>query len=54
VSWLHVAVLAAGSVGGGITVSHVAQRLPAAVVRRLVAIIAFALAGYHFWREWIG
>jgi uncharacterized protein len=54
VSWLHVAILATGSVAGGIAVSHLAQRLPAAVVRQLVAIIAFALAGYHFWREWTG
>ena len=54
VSWLHVAILATGSVAGGIAVSHLAQRLPAAVVRQLVAIIAFALAGYHFWRECTG
>lgn len=54
VSWLHVTILAAGSIVGGVVVSHLAQRLPAAVVRRLVAIIAFALAGYHFWREWSG
>jgi uncharacterized membrane protein YfcA len=52
VSWLHVAVLAAGSVVGGAAVAAVTPRLPARAVRRLVAIIAFALAGYHFWREW--
>jgi uncharacterized membrane protein YfcA len=54
VSWLHVAVLAAGSVVGGAAVAAVTPRLPARAVRRLVAIIAFALAGYHFWREWAG
>jgi uncharacterized membrane protein YfcA len=54
VSWLHVAVLAAGSVAGGMAVAALAQRLPAKAVRRLVAIIAFTLAGYHFWREWAG
>ena len=54
VSWLHVAVLAVGSIAGGLVVSHLAQRLPASVVRRLVAAIAFGLAGYHFWREWLG
>jgi uncharacterized membrane protein YfcA len=54
VSWLHVAVLAAGSVAGGAAVATVAQRLPAKAVRRLVAIIAFGLAGYHLWREWAG
>lgn len=54
VSWLQVAILAIGAIAGGYAVAHVAQRLPAALVRRLVAIIAFALAGYHFWREWTG
>ncbi|MFM1903624.1 MAG: hypothetical protein RLZZ440_1524 [Planctomycetota bacterium] len=54
VSWLHAGILAAGSIAGGIVIGHAAQRLPAAAVRRLVAIIAFALAGYHLWREWTG
>lgn len=54
VSWPHVAVLTAGSVIGGIAVTHLTRRLPARAVRRLVAIIAFALAGYHFWLEWSG
>ena len=54
VSWPLVAVLAAGSIAGGITVTRLAVRLPAPVVRRAVGIIAFALAGYHFWREWSG
>jgi uncharacterized protein len=52
--WPLVAVLAAGSIAGGITVARLAARLPAAVVRRAVGIIAFGLAGYHFWREWSG
>ncbi len=54
VSWRFVAVLAAGSVAGGIAVAALARRLPARAVRWLVAIIAFALAGYHFWSEWVG
>jgi uncharacterized membrane protein YfcA len=54
ISWPLVAVLAAGSIAGGIAVTRLAARLPAAVVRRAVGIIAFALAGYHFWREWSG
>ena len=54
VSWLHVGILAVGSIAGGMVVSHAAQRLPAVVVRRLVAIIAFVLSGYYFWREWTG
>lgn len=54
VSWVHVAILAVTSIIGGIVVAHAAQRLPAAVVRRLIAIIAFGLSGYYFWREWAG
>jgi len=54
VPWTHVAVLVVGSVIGGIAAVRLARRLPAAVVRRIVAGIAFALAGYHFWREWVG
>ena len=54
VSWPHVAVLAAGAVSGGIAAVYVARRLPARVVRRLVSLIAFVLAGYYFWREWSG
>jgi len=54
VSWVHVGALAAGSVVGGIAVVRFSRRLPAAALRRLVAIIAFALAGYHFWQRWTG
>ena len=48
VSWPHAAVMAAGAVGGGLAGSLVARRLPARIVRRAVALIAFALAGYYF------
>jgi uncharacterized membrane protein YfcA len=51
VFWVHVAVAAIGSVIGGIAVAKLSRRLPATAVRRLVAIIAFALAGYHLWKE---
>jgi uncharacterized membrane protein YfcA len=52
VSWPCVAVMAVASVLGGLGGSVVARRLPAAVVRRCVAIIGFALAGYYLWREY--
>jgi len=54
VSWPHVAVLAAGAVAGGVAVVRLARRLSPKVVRRAVSLIAFALAGYYFWREWCG
>jgi uncharacterized membrane protein YfcA len=48
VSWPHAAVMAVAAVIGGLGGSHLARRMPAAVVRRGVAIIAFVLAGYYF------
>jgi uncharacterized membrane protein YfcA len=48
VSWPHALVMAVASVIGGLGGSHLARRMPAATVRRMVAIIAFALAGYYF------
>lgn len=48
VSWPHAAVMAASAVGGGLAGALIARRLPAPLVRRAVALIAFALAGYYF------
>lgn len=48
VSWPHVAVMAVAAVLGSIAGAQVARRLPAPLVRRVVALIAFALAGYYF------
>ena len=52
VSWPHVAVMAICGMAGSLGASRVAAKLPAATLRRLVAIIGFALAGYYFWRQW--
>ena len=54
VSWPCVAVMAVASVAGGLAGSIVARRLPAAVVRRGVAVIGFALAAYYLWRHNLG
>ncbi|NBW86826.1 MAG: sulfite exporter TauE/SafE family protein [Planctomycetia bacterium] len=51
VSWPHAALMAVGAVAGSLGASHVTRRLPASVVRRIVAIIGFGLAGYYFWRR---
>jgi len=48
VSWLHAGLMAVASLLGGYAGGHLARRLPAAAVRRGVAIIGFALAGYYF------
>lgn len=52
VSWPHALVMAACATAGGLVGSHLARRTPAAVVRRLVAAIGFALAGYYLWRQY--
>jgi uncharacterized membrane protein YfcA len=48
VSWLHVAVMAGASIVGSLGAARFARRLPAAVVRRAVSLIGFALAAYYF------
>jgi uncharacterized membrane protein YfcA len=48
VAWWHAGVMAAAAVVGGLAGSHLARRMPARIVRRMVAIIGFVLAGYYF------
>ncbi len=50
VSWPHAGVMAVSAVAGGLAGAGLARRLPAAAVRRLVALIGFGLAGYYFLR----
>jgi uncharacterized membrane protein YfcA len=52
VSWPHVAVMVVAGMTGSLVASRLARKLPAATLRRIVAIIGFALAGYYFWRQW--
>jgi hypothetical protein len=53
VSWPCVGIMAVGSIAGSLAGSVVARRMPAAVVRRFVAIIGFALAGYYVARPYL-
>lgn len=50
VAWLHAAVMAGAAAIGAVGGSILARRMPAAVVRRIVAAIGFGLAGYYFLR----
>ncbi|MEX0671044.1 MAG: sulfite exporter TauE/SafE family protein [Pirellulales bacterium] len=52
VSWPHVSVMAVAGMIGSLGASHLARRLPSTVMRKIVAIIGFGLAGYYFWRQW--
>ena len=54
VSWPCVAVMAAGSVAGGLAGSAMARRLPAPLVRRGVAVVGFALAAWYLWGPDLG
>ena len=54
VSWPCVAVMAVGSVAGGLAGSALARRLPAAAVRRGVAVLGFGLAAYYLWQHNLG
>jgi len=51
VSWPHAGIMAVAGVLGGFAGAAVARRLPAALVRRCVAAIGFALAAYYFLRS---
>ena len=48
VAWGHATVMAVGAVAGGLVGAHVAQRMPAQIVRKIVAMTGFMLAGYYF------
>lgn len=50
VSWPHAFVMAISSVAGGVAGVRLTRRLPAPLVRRIVALIGFGLAGYYFAR----
>ena len=50
VSWPHAFVMALASVAGGFVGVRLTRRMPAALVRRMVALIGFGLAGYYFLR----
>ncbi len=47
VSWPHVATMAVAAAAGGLVGVRLSSRLPARIVRRVVALIGFGLAGYH-------
>jgi uncharacterized membrane protein YfcA len=51
VSWPLAAVMAVAAMAGSLSGSMIARRLPAAAVRRFVAILGFALAAYYLWRH---
>ena len=51
VSWPLAAVMAVSAMGGSLSASLIARRLPPARVRRFVAILGFALAAYYLWRH---
>lgn len=48
VSWGHAAIMAVAAMLGSFAGASLVRRLPAPVVRRGVALIGFALAGYYF------
>lgn len=47
VAWPQAAVMAGAAVVGGLAGGRLARRFPPRAIRRLVAVIGFALAGYH-------
>ncbi len=50
VSWPLAMVMALASISGAVVGVRLMRRMPAPVVRRIVALIGFGLAGYYFLR----
>lgn len=48
VAWEHAGVMAAAAALGGSLGTRLTRRLPSRIVRRMVAVIGFLLAGYYF------
>lgn len=48
VSWPHAGVMAVSAAAGGWWGAHAARRLAPRLVRRIVAVLGFALAAYYF------
>jgi uncharacterized membrane protein YfcA len=51
VDWRLAGWLIAGSIPGYFLGSHYSQRIPATVVRFIVAAIGLSIAAYLFWRQ---
>jgi len=54
VNWHFAMIMAAASILGGYLGAHFARRLNRDLVRWLVIVIGFALAGNFFYRQWFG
>ena len=53
VNWHYAVVMAVAAILGGFLGAHYARRLNPNIVRWLVIVIGFALAGHFFYRQWI-
>ncbi|MGL6074129.1 MAG: sulfite exporter TauE/SafE family protein [Fimbriiglobus sp.] len=51
IDWPYAAVMATAAIVGGYTGARVARRLPVKLVRGMVILIAFSLAGYYFAKQ---
>jgi uncharacterized membrane protein YfcA len=51
VDWRLAGWLIAGSIPGYFLGSHFAQKIPAKVVRGIVAVIGLGIAGRLFWKQ---
>ena len=54
VKWRYALPMAVAAIIGGYLGARVARRMPKSLVRWLVIVIGFGLAGYYFWKRWAG
>jgi uncharacterized membrane protein YfcA len=54
VKWRYALPMAVAAIIGGYLGARIARRLPKSLVRWLVIVVGFGLAGYYFWQKWVG
>jgi uncharacterized membrane protein YfcA len=53
VNWHFAIIMAGAAIIGGFLGAHYARRLGRNLIRWLVILIGFALAGHFFYRQWV-
>jgi uncharacterized membrane protein YfcA len=54
IDWTAASIMAAGTIGGGYTGAHVAQRIPQRTVRILITIVGLVISAVMFLKQFGG
>lgn len=53
IDWPYAFAMAIAAIVGGYAGGRIARRLPASVIRLVVTLIGFSLAGYYLWKQFV-